>query len=146
MMKRKNPDDFQNQTHGFYNLIRASYHLEKVQRGPLEYPAPKFLKEVKLWLSQTICPAVPSDRTALILNGNAENWLQMALQTLTEHHLGTIRELKRVIYPSLKGEWEEAWRIAVRWMRKRFPYIKDRLLESIWEDLNNKKETGDHQR
>ena len=124
MMKRKNLDEFQNQTRGFYNLIRASYHLEKVQRGPLEYPAPKFLKEVKLWLSQTIQPAVPSDKTAFILNGNAENCLQTALQTLTEHHLETLQELRMTIYPSLKGEWEEAWRIAVRWMRKRFPYVR----------------------
>ena len=143
-MKRKNLDEFQNQTRQFYNLIRASHHLEKVQRGPLENPTPRFLREVKLWLSQAICPAVPSDRTALILNGNAENWLQVALQTLAEHHLGTIRELKKVIYPSLQGEWGEAWRIAVRWIRGRFPYIKDQLLESIWEDLNNNKVIWDH--
>ena len=144
MMKRKNLDDFQIQTRQFFNLIRASYHLDKVRRGPLEYPAPKFLKAVKWWLSRTICPAIPRDRTALVLKGNAENWLQVALQTLMEHHLGTIRELKVVIYPSLSGEWEEAWRVAVGWIRKRFPHIKDQLLESIWRDLDNNQEIGDH--
>ena len=61
-----------------------------------------------------------------------------------EHHLGTIRELKVVIYPLLSGEWEEAWRVAVGWIRKRFPHIKDQLLESIWRDLDNNQEIGDH--
>ena len=53
MAKRKNLDDFQILTRGFFNLIRANHHLEKVQRGPTELPAPKFLKEVKKWLSKT---------------------------------------------------------------------------------------------
>ena len=79
MRKRKNLDDFQTQTRQFYNLIRASHHLDKVQRGPRENPAPRFLREVEGWLSRIICPAVPRDGTAVVLKGNAENWLQGAL-------------------------------------------------------------------
>ena len=34
--------------------------------------------------------------------------------------------------------------MAVGWIRKRFPHINDRLLESIWEDLDNQSKTGGH--
>ena len=107
----------------FFNLIRANHHLEKVQRGPAELPPPKFLKQVKTWLSQTINPAVPNENIALMLKGNAENWLQTALQALTEHYSNVIVELKSTMAPFLAGDWEGAWLIAVKWIKKRFPLV-----------------------
>ena len=137
MAKRKNLDDFQQLTRGFFNLIRANHHLEKVLRGPTELPTPKYLLQVKTWLSQTVHPASPNDHTALILNANAENWLQTALQTLMEHHSGTISDLKRTLAPLLEEDWEGPWQTAKRWIGKRFPHIKESLFQSTLEDLKN---------
>ena len=135
MAKRKDLDDFQYQTRCFYNLIRANHHLEKVQRSPTELPAPKFLKIVKGWLSQTIRPANPNDYTAVILNANAGNWLQTALQILTEHHSTTISNLKEALAPFLGGNWEDAWSTATKWITKKYPYIRESLFQLTLDDL-----------
>ena len=135
MAKRKNLDEFQQLTQGFFNLIRANHHLERVRRGPTEPPTPKYLLQVKTWLSETVRPAKPHDHTAVILKANAENWLQTALQTLMQHYLGIIADLKRTLAPFLEEDWEGPWQTAKRWIEKRFPYVRESLFQSTLEDL-----------
>ena len=136
MEKRKELDDFQRQTRNFFNLIRANHHLQNVQRGPEELPAPKFLEKVKKWLAQIVKPALPKDATAFVLNGNAENWLQTSLQTLAEHHSETILALKNTLTPLTEGTWVESWLKAKTWIKKAFPYVEESLFDSTMDDLN----------
>ena len=137
MENHKNLDDFQRLTRNFYNLIRANHHLRKVQRGPGELPAPKFLKQVKTWLSQIVKPALPKDNIALVLKGNAENWLQTALQALAEHHSETIRILKNTVTPLPTDSCVEPWLTAKTWMKKAFPHVEESLFDSTIDDLQN---------
>ncbi|KAJ7984289.1 hypothetical protein DPEC_G00363170 [Dallia pectoralis] len=99
---RRDKDNFQKTTRVIYKMIQVTHHLENVAVSGGKYRAPISLQRKSKELEGLIRPANPSDRTLLLLQGNAKNWLHTTLQILEEHYLSTLQELgDQLIYQRL---------------------------------------------
>ncbi|KAJ7984064.1 hypothetical protein DPEC_G00365530 [Dallia pectoralis] len=115
---RRDKDNFQKTTRVIYKMIQVTHHLENVAVSGGKYRAPISLQRKSKELEGLIRPANPSDRTLLLLQGNAKNWLHTTLQILEEHYLSTLQELGDQLKRLRGSDWTEALAVAKAWGRK----------------------------
>ncbi|KAJ7990702.1 hypothetical protein DPEC_G00289660 [Dallia pectoralis] len=129
---RRDKDNFQKTTRVIYKMIQVTHHLENVAVSGGKYRAPISLQRKSKELEGLIRPANPSDRTLLLLQGNAKNWLHTTLQILEEHYLSTLQELGDQLKRLRGSDWTEALAVAKAWGRKNL----GRKLQQSTLDLN----------
>lgn len=98
-----------------FNLIRSVHHLGKIDPTKDLSHLPPSLQHLGELISTMIQPASPSDRTTLLLEGNAKNWLYTTTLILEEHYTCSINQLSNTIKDEIEGDWEKYFETATRW-------------------------------
>ncbi|KAK1875415.1 Alpha-14 glucan phosphorylase L-2 isozyme chloroplastic/amyloplastic [Dissostichus eleginoides] len=94
-----------------------------------------YLTQAKNRIAKVINPCIPTIDTSHLLQGNANNWLQTGLQISDEHHTQTIAALLAKLKQITEKEEQQAWEIACKWARSKYPTIQDRTFTQTAEDL-----------
>lgn len=71
-------------------------------------------------LCSTINPALPTERTTLLIEGNARNWLYTTNLILEEHYLESIDWVLEELKTNITGDWEKLFDTACRWAIRRY--------------------------
>jgi len=95
---------------------------------------PPTLRGVKNFLSQLASPAIPTTSTAILLRGNAANWLQMNLQILEEHYREMIAGIRTNLLRPVNIDHQKAWLVALHWTVNKYR-IDEEVVSTVMEEL-----------
>lgn len=95
-----------------HNMIRTVHHLNNIIDTDKQPPTIKKLTE---YLGSVIKPACPTDKTALLIEGNAKNWAYTAQLILRQHYEDLIDTLSQEIQTSIPKDWGDLFETATRW-------------------------------
>ncbi|KAK9533294.1 hypothetical protein VZT92_008422 [Zoarces viviparus] len=70
----------------------------------------------------------------VLVNSNAENWLQMNLQILEDHYGKTIQDPKACLSQFVGQDYHQPWEVANRWLKK-FPHTPRSTIEGAEGEL-----------
>lgn len=128
-----------------HTYLKAHHHLGNIKISDGTIHEPMGLRRVSNTLEATIRPANPNYHTQLMLTGNARNWLHNSLQILEDHYLTTIKETEKILGTLQLDNWEDAWKVAIRWNRRNLKNIKDTTITNtttkITQFINNLQST-----
>ncbi|KAK9540225.1 hypothetical protein VZT92_002691 [Zoarces viviparus] len=94
MAKEGTATDFQRMTKQLFILLGTHHHWGYVQRAARAGDVPKAMHRIKNYIAGVINPSNRTTRTLVLINSNAENWLQTNLQMLEDYYSNTIQELR----------------------------------------------------
>lgn len=135
--------DFTNKVRLFHKIIKSVHHLKNVTQKQ----APKALLRITQQLINTIKPAMPTDRTLDLIQGNARNWELTTVIILTDHYKDSLESLKTELHLDPTEDWSEAFEIAANWAKRRLgrrllPETVQEAEEIIEKGLSNVEETN----
>lgn len=123
------PDQhFKNMIHKFHLLIKMLHHEENV-KCPEEGNQPKIIQHMINMLSTLIKPAMPNQKTMDYIDGNAREWGHTTEMILQQHYEEQITNLQSQIGEYYLDEWEEPFKVAVGWSKKKLPRLREATLE-----------------
>lgn len=126
--------DFQLLLRVFAKYIKAYHHLQHTNCSPTT-ETPIRLKRIQDDLTKLVRPAFPTAQTDIVKEYNAKNWMYTTLQILEEHYLSLIAGVQTEInHLSLDG-WERAVQVAVSWVKKDLPGIKETTIVQATTNL-----------
>lgn len=120
--------------HKFHSLIKVVHHRHNVIDSE-EDGQPKMIQNVVEALSNMVKPALPSQKTKDCIVGNARNWGYTTLLILQQHYEDQIVELLSEIEGFHRDEWEEPFKVAVKWSRKKLPRLKETTINQVKETV-----------
>ena len=129
--------DFQALTRTIFGCLRTHHHQQSIRQtiqGSLN--TLPYLIRMEKQVANAFNPCIPTINTSHLLQENASNWLQTGLKISDEHHTKTISTLLFKLKNITKEEEQQAWEVACRWARSKYPRIQDRIFISVAEDLN----------
>lgn len=105
-----------------YNLIRQVHHLDNVSvKTDIDNKKqPVTFKRLTDLLVSTIKPVSMTEKTLLLLEGNAKNWAYSAQLILEDHYMEGIQQSLTDLEPILTQDWRLAFEIAIRWSKRKF--------------------------
>ncbi|CAK6985011.1 hypothetical protein F2P81_025655 [Scomber scombrus] len=109
-------------------LIKLVHHLQNVDPGIIK-EQPKMINKMVDMLSTMIRPAAPTEDTAQLIKGNADNWGYTTLVILKQHYQAGIRTTSEEISEILVQDWKEQFQLAARWAKKNLPHIKQEAID-----------------
>lgn len=119
--------DFTNQVRLFYKMIKSCHHLKNITQNQ----TPKAIGKITQHLINTIKPAMPTDLTLDLIQGNARNWELTTIIILSNHYKEIIETLTSDLQTITMDDWIDAFEVAANWARRR---LGRRLLhESVQE-------------
>lgn len=116
-MAQKEYNNFQLLVRAFSQYIKSYHHLLHTNCSP-NSSTPRRFQKIKRDLEKFVCPAFPSETTQLLSKGNAANWTYTTLQILEENYKLRMEEACTKIDSLQKDDWERAWAIAIKWVKK----------------------------
>lgn len=98
-----------------YKLIRMVRHLHNVSIEENPNAQPPTIKRLVEHLTGIIKPAIPSQHTRTLLEGNAKNWGYNTQLILEEHYQSGIDQILTELTSLIKEDWHLAFEVAKRW-------------------------------
>ena len=121
-------NDFLKSIREINNLIIAQHHLQNVSIK--SYPASIIRKEQELM--NLIRPAKPTERTRMLLEGNAKEWSYNTVLTLIEHYSTLVENTKQDLSECLTQDHGKAFSIASNWAKKNLgKRLKPKTLDTV---------------
>lgn len=154
--KRQHPNASQTDMHGsehtnrrefiqkvrlFYKIIKTVHHYRNVTQTQ----APKAIRQITHSLMNTIKPAMSTDLTADLIQGNARNWECTTIIILTDHYKNLLDILTKELYNHSVEDWRDSFRVAATWSKRRLgrrllPESVREAEEIIWKNFNNRED------
>lgn len=126
-------DNFKKLVRVLFRFLKTRHHLAETKRGP----GPRSLDKAATWLKQLVRPAQPNDSTQELLVGNAANWHYTSLQILWKHYEDTLEGLTTQIQALDLSEFDRAWEVATKWVRRGLKTIKEGTITRATLDLKD---------
>lgn len=152
--KRQHPNATQTDTYGaehtnrrdfiqkvrlFYKIIKTIHHHRNVTQNQ----APKAIRQITHSLMNTIKPAMSTDLTADLIQGNARNWECTTIIILTDHYKNLLDTWRKELQDYPAQDWKDSFRVAATWAKRRLgrrllPESVREAEEIILENFNNR--------
>lgn len=97
-----------------HRLIKAIHHLKNVSKDIY----PPSLNKLTQNLMSVIKPAIPTERTQLLIEGNAKNWAHTAILILREHYHDSIEEESDNLFKFSRKDWKGPFEVAASWAKR----------------------------
>lgn len=127
--------DFQTLVRAIFQNLKINHHIFYVERSSGRQWVPRHFQQIQQWLSNAILPAFPKDTITSNLNQNSSEWCSNSLKILENHYLNTKTNLHHEIRQAPKQGGNTAWTVALRWAKRRFPYLRAEVLEQTKREL-----------
>lgn len=127
LWNEENRTDFIKQVRLFHKMIKTNHHLKNLTQNQ----APKAIRSITQYLMNIIKPAMPTEPTLDLIQGNARNWEITTMIILSDHYKDLMDTFQKDLQSTLMEDWTSAFEVAANWSRRR---LGRRLLqESIQE-------------
>lgn len=130
-------ENFKKLVRTLHLYLKFHHHLGNIKISDGSIKEPPSLHRFMGTLETQIRPACPNDHTALMLNGNARNWLHNSLQIMEDHYTTKLRETTQTLKTLSLDQWEEAWQVAIRWNKRNLKNIKESTITATTAILKN---------
>lgn len=125
----------------FYKIIKTIHHHRNVTQNQ----APKAIRQVAYSLMNIIKPAMFTDLTADLIQGNARNWECTTIIILTDHSINLLDALMKELCNHPAKDWKDSFRVAVTWTKRRLgrrllPKSVREAEEIILKNFSNKED------
>ena len=116
------PPDLARVSRQFYKVMKVIHHSSNI--SPFQNP-PKTIANLTHLLSSTIKPAYPSPGISDLVWGSAKNWEFSIMLALRQHYDDTLVDCLNALSHQDLWVWEDAFRLAETWIRKRFKRVRE---------------------
>lgn len=106
--------DFSIKVRIIHRLIKSVHHLKNVSRDAY----PPSLNKIAQNLMTVVKPAVPSERTQALIEGNAQNWAHNTVSILREHYSEAMEEELKSLFEFPKQDWRGPFEVATSWAKR----------------------------
>lgn len=106
--------DFSAKVRIIHRLIKAIHHLKNVSNDTY----PPSLNKLTQNLMTVIKPAIPTERTQQLIEGNAKNWAHTAILILREHYYNSIEEESDNLFEFPRKDWKGPFEVAESWAKR----------------------------
>lgn len=111
---RSGDPDFGKKVRQMHKIIKIAHHLKNVTSSQI----PPTIKKLSDNLATTIKPAIPNEKTQLLIEGNAKNWEYTTMILLRDHYTAVMEEELETLSQLSPHGWDEPFRVASSWARR----------------------------
>lgn len=97
-----------------YKIIKATYHLQKVSKDE----PPTMIARMTRALKSFIKPSSPSQKTSVLIAGNAQNWEFTSMLILRDHYTEVIDTQIAKLLTLLDPSWRQPFSVAANWAKR----------------------------
>ena len=134
------PADLARVSRHFFKIMKVIHHGSNI--SPFQNP-PKTIANLTYLLSSTIRPACPNPLITDLVWGSAKQWEFSVMLALRQHYEDTLEVLLSELAYQDVEIWEEAFRLAETWMRKRFKRVREDVFRTTGAKLQHAFDTAD---